>query len=102
MLKIALVAAILAPLAARADAPARCIPEEAVICTIDSFCDNNTTAYYQLKTSYQKVNVINVDANISGVCQVSRDSGAALEKLKAQAEQLRQAGVCKVVINNIE
>jgi len=101
-MKTLLLLSLLAPLSAFADSAPECIPAEAVVCTINSYCDSQTTAYYALSTSVQTINRISVDAGVAGSCQVSSTlAPAALAKLEAEAQQLKDAGVCKVIINTI-
>lgn len=77
------------------------VPEGSIVCVISQTCVSNTM-YYELSTTFQKINSINVDAGEPNLCVAGRSKGAiALAKLKAQAKELLEAGVCKVVMDNI-
>lgn len=78
-----------------------CVPETSVVCVISQSCVSNTM-YYELSTTFQKINSINVDAGEPGLCVAGRSRGSlAMGKLKTQAKELLDAGVCKVVMDNI-
>lgn len=78
-----------------------CIPPSFSICTISESC-NDGDSYYELKTTFQSVDSIYVD-NADTECGLNDDAAAdALKKLESQAQDLKEAGLCKVIINNID
>ena len=102
------------------------IPPSSIICTIDSSCDHRPDAgrglSYQLSTSTEsQVQSVNVDngevtrrwdesgyfssASTSNISKCKADpalAAAAMKKLMNTAQQLKDAGVCKAIINNID
>ena len=84
-----------------AQAEDECVPPSFSICTISRTCVDSDSLY-ELKTTFQSVDSIDVD-NSDTDCGLNDDAAAAaLKKLESQAEELKEAGLCKVVINNIE
>lgn len=85
---------------AQAQADDSCVPASSVICTIQS--DGACNPTYQLRTTFQSVDSIYL-YDPAGTCQpAAADIKAALAKLDAQAQALKNAGVCKIVINDPE
>lgn len=103
LIGISLVVSVLA----FADDPEKpCIPPKSVLCQINTVCLKDMFhydhAYYRLSTTFEAVSTIAV-GNDKVDCFVDDTAGKrALAKLTAEAEQLKAAGACSVVINNIE
>lgn len=69
-----------------------------VLCIIDVYNDERCL-YYRLQTSEELIHQILMTC--SG--EVEKDEyKVALDKLNSQGQQLVNAGVCKVLLNNIE
>jgi len=78
-----------------------CAPESAIICTISAVRDASNCDYYQLRTTYQLISNIFVDVNSCSDNIDPDKANAALLKLQANAQALKDAGICKVIINNV-
>ena len=74
-----------------------CIPPESVVCTISSYCNfYQGVSYVQLKTTYEVINRIEL-GNKDCVFN-AKELRVALGKLERQAEQLKAAGSCHVIV----
>lgn len=79
------------------------VPKESVLCTISSTCEGSY-GYYQLRTTFQLVSEINVDGGAQD-CTISSDATVttpAHQKLATLAQQLKSAGVCAFVVDNLQ
>jgi hypothetical protein len=76
-------------------AAGQCVPESAVVCRI--YFDGGSL--YRLEITFQSINEISIwDSGRPS----SKLKKAALVKLETQAQQLLSAGVCKIIMNDIE
>jgi hypothetical protein len=81
-----------------------CVPASAVVCSIDS-SGQYTNATYTLKTTFEIIKSIVVQSQGPNAVWGQADpvlGKAALAQLETQAQELKKAGVCAIVINNIE
>ena len=79
-----------------------CVPPQSVLCSLSAECGPDNNGYYVLSTTFQRVASIMVQNDPNAQCEFkSKSAPAVLAKLKGEANQLKAAGACSIIIDNI-